>query len=132
MHRLVQRQLPRAEVQHLLKKKYRAFLKIPKIARTINRLIMGTHAGRPQMPMFMAVGNADGKGDDVMVAKDVEALAHQYCSEGATVQYTVYSGAKHTEAGLQFFPQAMQFLGRAVRRGCRSRATARRSARATR
>ena len=32
--------------------------------------------------MFMAVGNADGTGDDVMIAKDVEALAHQYCGEG--------------------------------------------------
>lgn len=102
---------PGLRVQDLLKEKYRAFLKIPKIAKTINKLIMGTTPGRPQMPMFMAVGNADGRGDDVMVAKDVEALAHQYCGEGATVQFTVFSGAKHTDAGVQFFPQAMQFLG---------------------
>ena len=102
---------PGLKVQDLLKKKYRAFLKIPKIAKTINKLIMGSTPGRPQMPLFMAVGNADGTGDDVMIAKDVEALAHQYCAEGATVQFKVFSGAKHTEAGLQFFPQAMQFLG---------------------
>ncbi len=102
---------PGLRVQHLLKKKYRAFLKIPKIARTVNKLIMGTTPGRPQMPMFMAMGDHDGKGDDVMVAKDAEALAHQYCSEGLPVQFTVYSGADHTEAGIQFFPQAMQFLG---------------------
>jgi len=102
---------PGLRVGHLLKKKKPRFLKIPKITRTVNKLIMGSTPGRPQMPMFMAVGNADGRGDDVMITKDVEALAHQYCGEGLPVQFTVYSGAAHTEAGLQFFPQAMQFLG---------------------
>ena len=102
---------PGLRVQHMLKKKYRAFLRIPRIARTVNRLIMGSTPGRPQMPMFMGVGNADGKGDDVMIAKDVEGLAHEYCGEGLPVNFTVYQGADHTQAGLRFFPQAMQFLG---------------------
>jgi hypothetical protein len=102
---------PGLRVQHLLKKKYRAFLKIPRIARTVNKLIMGSTPGRPQMPMYMAVGNHDGKGDDVMIVKDVQALAHQYCREGLPVQLAVFDGADHTQAGLSFFPAAMQFLG---------------------
>jgi hypothetical protein len=102
---------PGLRIQKLLKKKYRAFLKIPRIARTVNRLLMGTTPGRPQMPMFMAVGNHDGKGDDVMVDKDVQALAHEYCTEGLTVQYAEYANSDHSQAGAQFFPAAMQFLG---------------------
>src|SRR4051794_13924782 len=102
---------PGLKVQDLLKKRYHRFLRIPKITRTVNKLIMGSVPGRPTMPMFMAVGNADGRGDDVMIAQDVEALAHEYCGEGLPVQFTEFSGAKHTEAGIQFFPQAMQFLG---------------------
>src|SRR4051812_30726399 len=102
---------PGLKVQDLLKKRYHRFLRIPKITRTVNKLIMGSVPGRPTAPMFMAVGNADGTGDDVMIAQDVEALAHEYCGEGLPVQFTEFSGAKHTEAGIQFFPQAMQFLG---------------------
>jgi hypothetical protein len=102
---------PGLRIQKLLKKKYHAFLKIPRIARTVNKLIMGSTPGRPQMPMFMAVGNHDGHGDDVMVDKDVQALAHEYCSEGLTVQYAEYANSDHSQAGLQFFPAAMQFLG---------------------
>jgi len=102
---------PGLRVQQLLKKKYHAFLRIPRIARTVNKLIMGSTPGRPQMPMFMGVGNHDGKGDDVMIVKDVQALAHQYCSEGLPVQLKEYAGSDHTQAGLNFFPAAMQFLG---------------------
>lgn len=102
---------PGLRVQQLVKKKYRAFLKVRPFARTVNKLIMGSAPGHPQTPMFMAVGNADGTGDHVMVVKDVQALAHQYCGEGAPVQLKVYQGADHTQAGLQFFPEAMSFLG---------------------
>jgi hypothetical protein len=101
---------PGLRVQQLMKKKYHAFLKVRPFARTINKLIMGSTPGHPAMPMFMGVGNADGTGDHVMVVKDVQALAHQYCGEGVTVQYKEYAGAEHTQAGVQFFPEAMQFL----------------------
>ncbi len=101
---------PGLRVQQLLKKKYHAFLKVRPFARTINRLIMGSTPGHPLMPMFMAVGNADGTGDNVMIVKDVQGLAHQYCGEGVPVQLKVYDGAEHTQAGLQFFPEAMAFL----------------------
>jgi hypothetical protein len=46
-----------------------------------------------------------------MVDQDVQALAHEYCSEGLTVQYTEYANSDHSQAGAQFFPAAMQFLG---------------------
>ena len=102
---------PGLRVQQLLKKKYHAFLKVRPFAKTINKLIMGRTPGHPQMPMFMGVGNADGTGDHVMIVKDVQGLAHQYCGEGVPVQLEVYGGAEHTQAGLQFFPEAMAFLG---------------------
>ena len=102
---------PGLRVQQLLKKKYHAFLKVRPFARTINKLIMGSTPGHPPMPMFMGVGNADGTGDHVMIVKDVQGLAHQYCGEGVPVQLKVYDGAEHTQAGLQFFPEAITFLG---------------------
>jgi len=101
---------PGLRVQQLLKKKYHAFLKVRPFARTINKLIMGSVPGHPQMPMFMGVGNADGTGDNVMIVKDAQGLAHQYCAQGVPVQLNVYGGADHSQAGLQFFPQAMSFL----------------------
>jgi hypothetical protein len=101
---------PGLRVQQLMKKKYKRFLRVPAFARVVNRLIMGSAKGHPAMPMYMGVGNNDGTGDDVMVAKDVEALAHQYCGQGVAVQYDVYDGADHTEAGALFFPAAMAFL----------------------
>jgi hypothetical protein len=102
---------PGLRVQQLVKKKYRAFLKVRPFAKTINKLIMGSAPGHPELPMFMGVGNHDGTGDDVMIVKDVQALAHQYCGQGVPVQLKVYQGAAHSEAGLQFFPEAMAFLG---------------------
>jgi Secretory lipase len=101
---------PGLRVQRLVKKKYKRFLKVPAFARVVNRLIMGSAKGHPRMPIYMGVGDHDGTGDDVMVAKDVEALAHQYCRQGVTVQFQVYDGADHTQGGLQFFPAGMQFL----------------------
>lgn len=101
---------PGLRVQQLMKKKYQRFLKVPAFARVVNRLIMGSTKGHPRMPMYMGVGNHDGTGDDVMVAKDVEALAHQYCGQGVKVRFEVYDGADHTAGGVQFFPTAMSFL----------------------
>ena len=101
---------PGLRVQQLMKKKYKRFLKVPVFARVVNKLIMGSAKGHPRMPMYMGVGEHDGTGDDVMVRKDVEALAHQYCGQGVTVKFEVYDGADHTQGGLQFFPTAEAFL----------------------
>jgi len=62
------------------------------------------------MPMFMGVGEKDGTGDGVMVAEDVEALAHEYCRQGVTVQFKKYSSSDHTQAGEQFFGDAETYL----------------------
>jgi len=101
---------PGLRVQKLVKKEYKRFLKVPAFARVVNKLIMGSTKGHPRMPMYMGVGDHDGTGDDVMVHKDVEALAHEYCGQGVTVEFEVYDGADHTQGGLQFFPTAMEFL----------------------
>ena len=101
---------PGLHVQKLVKEKYRRFLKVPVFARVVNKLIMGSAKGHPRMPMYMAVGEHDGTGDDVMVRKDVEALAHQYCQQGVTVKFEVFDGADHTQGGLQFFPTAEAYL----------------------
>jgi dienelactone hydrolase len=58
----------------------------------------------------MGVGNADGKGDGVMNADDVKALAAQYCKQGVPVQFEEYQGASHESAGAFFEPKTGPFL----------------------
>ena len=60
--------------------------------------------------MLLAVGENDGTGDGVMVAKDVEALGYEYCHQGVSVQFTRFADSDHTQAGAQFFPVAEEFL----------------------
>jgi len=97
-------------VQQLLKPQYQDFLGVPTFASIINTLTMGTSATHPDSPLFMAVGDADGTGDDVMVAADVEALAHEYCTKGVPVTFNEYSGADHEEAIAPFETAALAFL----------------------
>lgn len=101
---------PGLTVQQLLKPEYQDFLQVPAFVRIINRLIMGSTPGHPTGPLFMAVGDADGTGDGIMVTADVEALAHEYCSQGVGVQLAVYEGEDHDEAALTFEPAAVTFL----------------------
>jgi acetyl esterase/lipase len=63
---------------------------------------MGSTPGRPAVPLLMVVGNSDGTGDGVMVSKDVEALAHEYCQQGVAVDFVEEYGAGHTEAAIPF------------------------------
>jgi len=100
---------PGLRIQKLLKKQYRNFLGIPQIATLTNHLTMGT-AGTPQGPLFIGVGNSDGTGDGVMVAADVEALAHTYCQRGVPVQFQEYKGQDHTGAAILFEPAAFAFV----------------------
>ena len=101
---------PGLRVQQLVKHRYRHLLRVPVFARIINHMIMGSAPGHPTSPMFLAVGKSDGTGDGVIVAKDVEALGHEYCHQGVTVQFTQFSHSDHTQAGAQFFPAAEAFL----------------------
>lgn len=101
---------PGLKVAQLIKPQYADFVHIPVVTDIINRLIMGSTPGHPTMPMMMVVGNADGTGDNVMVANDVAALAHEYCQQGVPIDFQVVNGADHTNAGLAFFPQGMSYL----------------------
>jgi hypothetical protein len=101
---------PGLRVAKLVKPRYRDILHVPVFKRIVNRLIMGSVPGHPNAPFFMAVGNADGVGDGVMVARDVQALAHQYCRQGVPVELHVYDGAVHTEAALHYEAPAVAFL----------------------
>jgi hypothetical protein len=121
---------PGLTVQQLLKPQYQNFLAVPTFATIINKLIMGSTPGQPAEPLFMAVGNHDGTGDGVMVAADVEALAHEYCQQGVPVTFSEYSvgeftGLDHTEAIAPFESAALPFLqarfaGAPVVNGCAS------------
>jgi hypothetical protein len=94
------------------------------LIKDFNHLIMGD-SGTPREPLFIGVGNADGTGDDVMIAADVEALAHEYCTRGLSVQFTEYKGENHETAAVSFLPSAEEFIegllgGGTVANGCSS------------
>ena len=74
-------------------------------ARMLSEQTMGTATTHPMEPLLMAVGNADGTGDGVMVAADVQALAQHYCAEGVPVQFQEYTGVSHEDAGLSSSPR---------------------------
>ncbi len=116
---------PGLTIQQLLKPEYQNFLAIPTFASIINSLIMGSAPGDPTEPLFMGVGNSDGTGDGVMVAADVEALAHEYCQQGVPVEFTQYQNLDHEEAIAPFESGALAFLqarfsGSAPVNGCAS------------
>ena len=116
---------PGLTIQQLLKPQYQNFLAIPTFANVINSLIMGSAPGDPTEPLFMGVGNSDGTGDGVMVAADVEALAHEYCQQGVPVEFTQYQNLDHEEAIAPFESGALAFLqarfaGSAPVSGCAS------------
>lgn len=104
----------------LLKPQYRPLLAQPQFVKVVNNLIMGTVPGHPKGPLLMAVGNDPNnsgagpndhaQGDDIMVTKDVEALAHEYCGQGVPLQYQVISNTTHEQAALVFEGMASTFL----------------------
>jgi secretory lipase len=100
---------PGLTYQRLLRPAYRS-LRRSVLARMLARQTMGTGGTRPRIPMLIGVGNADGKGDGVMVAADVRALAEHYCRGGAPVDYEEYSGAQHQYAGVFFEPETAAFF----------------------
>jgi acetyl esterase/lipase len=71
---------------------------------------MGTSPGRPASPVLLGVGNADGTDDGIMIAGDVEALAHEYCQRGVPVTFEEYPGLEHSEAAVPCEAAALTFL----------------------
>ncbi len=88
---------------------YGSLLDVPVVVTAINDNIMGS-TGTPRTPLFLAVGQKDAIGDTVMVTRDVEGLAHEYCSRGVNVTYTRYPGLAHGEAFVPFEAESAQFL----------------------
>jgi hypothetical protein len=101
---------PGLRIQQLLKHRYRHFKKVPVFIRVINTLLMGSEPGHPHEPLLIGVGHSDGTGDGVMVTKDVEGLAHEYCKQGVPVEFHIYQGSDHDSAGEKFEAQASAFV----------------------
>jgi hypothetical protein len=106
---------PGLTIEKLVKRPYRDFFATRRFAAINNRLIM-SRTGTPTEPLFMGVGNADGTGDDVMVAADVESLAHTYCRRGVPVQFNQYTGSQfsHSNAAVPFETGAFAFLNQVL------------------
>ncbi|WP_132370129.1 lipase family protein [Nocardia alba] len=95
--------------ESMVRAPYTSLLEVPSIVSAIDDNIMGNF-GTPRVPVLLAVGNADGIGDGVMIAGDVEGLAHEYCSRGVEVTFVEFGGSTHSAAFLPFQAQAAQFF----------------------
>lgn len=96
-------------IKQMFKPKYRNFNDVPLFVRILDRLIM-SRTGTPHAPLLIGVGQSDSIGDGVMVTKDVQQLAYTYCHRGVPVEFHVYRGLTHTQAGQPFLVQAQAFL----------------------
>jgi hypothetical protein len=115
---------PGLHMSDLLKPQYSEYRKLRPLAKLINTQIMGT-GGTPHAALFLGAGNADGIGDGVMIASDVESLAHEYCGRGVPVTYREYPTMDHIVALVPFEAEALAFLterfnGLPVQNGCGS------------
>ncbi len=95
----------------LLKPQYQDIEKIPVFVRIFDRSIM-SRTGIPRGPLFIGNGLSDPTGDGVTVTSDARELAHAYCHRGVSVEFHIYKGLNHSEAGTPFFEQAQAFLTR--------------------
>ena len=95
--------------EQMLKPKYEDVEKVPVFVRMLDHLIM-SQTGTPRGPLFIGNGLSDSIGDGVMVAKDIQELAYTYCQRGVPVEFHVYNGLIHTQAGPPFLDQAQAFL----------------------
>lgn len=116
---------PGLTYQQLVKPQYRNAFQIPLLVRILNKEIMGSAPGHPGEPLLLGVGKSDSTGDGIMVAGDVEALAHEYCKQGLPVTFDEYTGLDHTEAAVPFMADAATFLanlfaGGPANNGCSS------------
>lgn len=97
--------------EQLFKPQYQNIEKIPVFVRIFDHLIM-SRTGTPRGPLFIGNGLSDSVGDGVTVTKDVQELAYTYCHQGVPVEFHIYRGLNHAQAGTPFFEQAQAFLAR--------------------
>jgi len=100
---------PGLKFEDLLAPEYQDFRKVPELVAAFNDSIMG-RVGTPKAPVLLAVGNKDGTGDAVMVAKDVQQLAYTYCTRKLPTQFHEFQGADHTAGFVAYSPLAATFL----------------------
>ncbi len=105
----------------LAKPEYGVPESIPIYVEKVNQLIMST-GGTPSVPLYIGQGARGelegtkgnvpgvGKGDGVMVAGDVRALALEYCSRGVKVDYRQYNGDSHVTSVAKWLPAATTWL----------------------
>jgi hypothetical protein len=110
-------------IKQMFKPQYQDFTKVPLFVDILDRLIM-SRTGTPRAPLFIGNGLSDSIGDGVMVANDVQQLAYIYCHRGVPVEFHLYAGLSHVQAGQPFLEQAQAFLtqrfeGLPLRNGCR-------------
>lgn len=95
--------------QQLFKPQYQDIESVPVFVRIFDDLIM-SRTGTPRGPLFIGNGLSDSIGDGVTVTKDVQELAYTYCHRGVPVEFHIYNGQNHSQAGNPFFEQAQAFL----------------------
>ncbi len=101
----------------LVKPQYADPTTIPPYVETVNKLNLGS-APTPTVPMFIGQGSNGllegtkgiGKGDGVMVAGDVRALARQYCRTNTKITYTQYDLTSHFTSALLWIPSAVAWM----------------------
>jgi hypothetical protein len=96
-------------IRQMFKPQYQDFTKVPLFVGILDRLIM-SRTGTPRAPLFIGDGLSDSIGDGVMVTKDVQQLAYTYCRRGVPVEFHLYAGLSHVQAGQPFLEQAQAFL----------------------
>jgi hypothetical protein len=96
-------------IKQMFKPQYQDFTKVSLFVGILDRLIM-SRTGTPRAPLFIGNGLSDSIGDGVMVAKDVQQLAYTYCRRGVPVEFHLYAGLSHVQAGQPFLEQAQAFL----------------------
>jgi hypothetical protein len=112
-------QYPKVTWQSIVKPAYWDRTKVPEYVASVNKVIMGT-GGTPAIPLQIAQGTGGtwegtkespvyGKGDGVMLAGDVRALARQYCAQGVKVQHKEY-GSSHFITAVSWLPGATSWI----------------------
>ncbi|WP_406140137.1 lipase family protein [Streptomyces sp. NBC_01089] len=115
-------QYPGLTWKKMVKPQYADPNSVPPFVEAVNKLNLGS-APTPDAPGFIAQGGGGvlegttsnlpgiGRGDGVMVAGDVRALARQYCDKGNTsIKYQQYDLLSHVGAAVPWAPTALGWL----------------------
>lgn len=114
-------QYPGLTWQDMVKPRYANPDSVPPFVATANKLIMGEN-GTPTVPLLIAQGadgwldgtNNDqagiGPGDGVMITRDVQALAHEYCQRGVTLKYDQYDALDHIGTAVPWLLSSVSWI----------------------